>query len=134
MRSTAGRRVLGRVLVIQTFERRSHCHCATVVYITLLPVNDHLLPHLNAVITSVPSAEQQSLYERSAQVSSLLSFSHSGNVRSPFGIRRIVIPRPHKNQNARTSPVPRPTETRPRGLLVDQAIAHKKRAEHKVNL
>ena len=79
------------------------------------------------VITSVPSAEQQSFYERSARVSSLVSFSHSGRVRSPFGIRRIAIPRPHKNQNARTSPVPRPTETRPRGLLVDQAQEHNTR-------
>ena len=31
-------------------------------------------------------------------------------------------------------PVPRPTETRPRGLLVDQAIPRKTRAQHKVNL
>ena len=85
------------------------------------------------VITSVPSAEQQSFHERSARVSSLVSFSHSGRIRSPFGIRRIVIPRPRKNQNARTSPVPIPTETRPRGLLIDQAIARKTREQHKVN-
>ena len=32
---------------IQTFQRQSHCHCATVVYFILLPVSDHLLPHLN---------------------------------------------------------------------------------------
>ena len=32
---------------IRTFQRRSHCHCTTVVYFTLLPVSDHLLPHLN---------------------------------------------------------------------------------------
>ena len=51
--------------------------------------------------TSVPSAEQQSFYERSAQVSSLFSFSHSGRVRSPFGIRRIVIPRPHAKNRTR---------------------------------
>ena len=36
----------------QTFQRRSHCHCATVVYFTLLPVSDHLLPHLN--VSSLP--------------------------------------------------------------------------------
>ena len=46
----------------------------------------------------------------------------SESVRSSFGIRRIVIPRPHKNQNARTSSVHRPTRNQTaRGLLVDQA-------------
>ena len=78
------------------------------------------------VITSVPIAEQQSFYERSARISSLVSFSHSGSVRSSFGIRRIVIPRPYENQNARASPAPRPTDTRPRGLLVDQSTTEGK--------
>ena len=81
------------------------------------------------VITSVPIAEQQLFYERSARVSSLISFSHSGSVRSSFGIRRIVIPRLHKNQNAWTSPVPIPTKIRQRGLM-----ARKTRAQHKVIL
>ena len=97
-------------------------------------IDSHISSAFKCVITSVPTAERQSFYERSARVSSLVSFSYSGSVRSPFGIRRIVIPRPHKNQNARTSPVLRPTETRPRGLLIDQAIARKTRVQHKVNV
>ena len=115
---------------IQTFQRRSHCNCAAVVYFTLLLVSDHLLPHLN--VSSLPFLLLNN--NHSTSFLPCLLFSHSGSVRGSFGIRRIVIRRPHKNQNARTSPVPRPTETGPRGLLFDHAFARKTRAQHKENL
>ena len=114
----------------KTFQRRSHCHCATVVYFTLLPVSDHLLSHLN--VSSLPFLLLNNNYSTKDQHEFppfSISFSHSGSVRSSFGIRRIVIPRLHKNQNAWTSPVPIPTKIRPRGLM-----ARKTRAQHKVIL
>ena len=38
-----------------------------------------------------------------------------------FDLRFILVPRPHKNRNTQTTPVPRPTVTRPCGLLMDRA-------------
>ena len=118
---------------IQTFQRRSHCHCATVIYFRLLPVSDHLLPHLN--VSSLPFL--------------LLNNNHSTKdqhefpplspfpIRGAFGVRSesvgSSVPRPHNNQNARSSPVPRPTETRS-DRAPFQAIARKTRTQHKVKL
>ena len=116
--------------LFKRFKGEANCHYATVVYFKLLPASDHLNPQLN--VSSLPFLVLNSNHSTKDQheFPPLSPFP----IRSPFGIRRIVIPRPHKNQNVRTSPVPRPTETRPRGLLIDRAIALKTRAQHKVNL
>ena len=103
MRGTAGRRVLGRVLVIQTFERRSHCHCATVVYFTLLPVNDHLLPHLN--VSSLPFLVLNNIHCTKDQ--------HEFPPLSPFPIRGTFGVR----SESVGSSYPDPTKTRTRGRV-----------------
>ena len=59
---------------------------------------------------------------------------NSGCVRTRFGIH-TPCPDP-QNQNAQTTPVPRPIETRPSGLSIDRAWKKslgKSRAENKVN-
>ena len=99
-----------------------------------LSISDYfLIPHLN--VSSLPFL--------------LLNNNHSTKdqhefpplspfpIRGAFGVRSesvgSSVPRPNKNQNACSSPVPRPTETRS-DRAPFQAIARKTKTQHKVKL
>ena len=64
--------------------------------------------------------------------------SHSVSIKKKIQRSGILSKIRHHHRELQTpqkpEPAPRPTETRPRGLLVDQAIPRKTRAQHKVNL
>ena len=96
-------------------------NCATVVYFILPPACQRSLTSVSFYVTFPFLVLNNNHSTKDPPGFLPCLFSHSVCVRSPFGIRRIIIPRPHKNQNALTTLVPSPTKTRPRGPSIDRA-------------